>query len=79
MSENNDKSLSQIPGFHHFDLGEFVVRSIQNDPTLQPSTKHQYTKAIENGVRAEPDQWFWVHQRWKTKPFSPWPRQERSS
>ena len=39
----------------------------------------QYTKAIENGVRAEPDQWFWVHQRWKTKPFSPWPRQERSS
>lgn len=39
----------------------------------------QYTKVIEEGVRAEPDQWFWVHQRWKTKTFSPWPRQERSS
>ena len=39
----------------------------------------QYTKVIEEGIRAEPDQWFWVHQRWKTKTFSPWPRQERSS
>jgi len=25
-----------------------VVRTIQNDPTLQPSTKHQYIKTIEN-------------------------------
>jgi Kdo2-lipid IVA lauroyltransferase/acyltransferase len=39
----------------------------------------QYTKVIEDGVRVEPDQWFWVHQRWKTRTFSPWPRQERSS
>jgi lauroyl/myristoyl acyltransferase len=39
----------------------------------------QYTWVIEEGVRAEPDQWFWVHQRWKTRIFSPWPRQEQSS
>lgn len=25
-----------------------MVRAIQNDPTLQPSTKHQYIKALEN-------------------------------
>ena len=48
MNKNNNKSLSQIPGFQHFDLGKFLVRSIQNEPPLQPSTKHQYTKAIEN-------------------------------
>ena len=48
MVEHTDKSLAQIPGFKHFDLGEFVVRSIQNDLTLQPSTKHQYIKAVEN-------------------------------
>jgi len=29
---------------------QFVVRAIQNDPTLQPSTKNQYIKAIENFV-----------------------------
>lgn len=26
------------------------------------------TKAIEEVVRAYPDQWFWVHRRWKTRP-----------
>jgi KDO2-lipid IV(A) lauroyltransferase len=39
----------------------------------------QYNKAIETMVRRYPDQWFWVHQRWKTKPFHPWPREEGSS
>ncbi len=26
-----------------------------------------FTKAIEDMVRAEPAQWFWVHRRWKTR------------
>ena len=33
----------------------------------------QYNRVIESVVRQYPDQWFWVHQRWKTKPFAPWP------
>jgi len=48
MSGNDSKFTSEILPFRSFDLGEFVVRAIQNDPTLQPSTKHQYIKAIEN-------------------------------
>ncbi len=35
----------------------------------------QYTKVIESIVRRYPDQWFWLHQRWKTRPHQPWPRQ----
>lgn len=27
-----------------------------------------YTEAIERVVRAVPEQWFWMHNRWKTKP-----------
>ena len=48
MSKKDNKFSSEILPFQHFDLGDFVVLTIQNDPTLQPSTKHQYIKALEN-------------------------------
>ncbi len=48
MGENSDKTPSEITSFQHLEPGPFVIRAIQNDPTLQPSTKHQYIKAIEN-------------------------------
>jgi len=48
MSQSDRKFASEILPFQHFDLGDFVVQAIQNDPTLQQSTKHQYIKAIEN-------------------------------
>lgn len=34
----------------------------------------QYTKVIESFIRRYPDQWFWVHQRWKTRPYHLWSR-----
>jgi KDO2-lipid IV(A) lauroyltransferase len=34
----------------------------------------QYNDVIERFVRRHPTQWFWVHQRWKTRPCAPWPR-----
>ena len=34
----------------------------------------QYNRIIEDFIRRYPDQWFWVHQRWKTKPYCQWPR-----
>jgi len=33
-----------------------------------------YTSAIEGLVRKYPDQYFWVHNRWKTKNYCPWPK-----
>jgi len=48
MDKNDSNFASEILPFQSFDLGDFVVQAIQNDPTLQPSTKHQYIKALEN-------------------------------
>jgi KDO2-lipid IV(A) lauroyltransferase len=34
------------------------------------ATTARFTAAIERHVRAHPEQWFWVHRRWKTRPTS---------
>ena len=33
-----------------------------------------YNHVIERYAQRYPDQWFWVHQRWKTRPYAPWPK-----
>jgi KDO2-lipid IV(A) lauroyltransferase len=38
----------------------------QSDPLNWITT--QYTAAIERFVRADPEQYWWVHRRWKTRP-----------
>jgi Kdo2-lipid IVA lauroyltransferase/acyltransferase len=35
----------------------------------------QYNRVIEDMARKYPEQYFWVHQRWKTRPYQPWPRE----
>jgi KDO2-lipid IV(A) lauroyltransferase len=34
-----------------------------------------FNRIIESYVRCHPEQWFWVHQRWKTRPYQTWPRE----
>jgi len=54
------------PALPHIDTGD-----LRHD--LEANTAN-YNRAVEAFVRQWPDQWFWVHQRWKTRPWSPWPR-----
>jgi len=35
----------------------------------------QYNETLESIIRRYPDQWFWIHNRWKTRPQWPWPRE----
>ena len=41
---------------------------------LEENTR-QYNEALETIIRRYPDQWLWVHNRWKTRPYWPWPRE----
>ena len=49
-----------------FDAVEWIQR---DDPEeeIVANTAH-FTKLIEEYVRRYPDQWLWVHRRWKTRP-----------
>jgi KDO2-lipid IV(A) lauroyltransferase len=45
-----------------------VIRTGDADADILINTQH-FTRFIEDTVREYPDQWFWLHQRWKTKPW----------
>ena len=55
--------------------GGFVLRihPLMEPPAdRSPSATHEatqrYTQAVEDAVRAAPEQWIWMHRRWKTRP-----------
>jgi KDO2-lipid IV(A) lauroyltransferase len=69
---------SVIPGFTIWDesLGKYrlrfdppvdLVRTGNQDADVTANTQ-KFTKIIEDYVREYPDQWLWVHRRWKTRP-----------
>ena len=45
-----------------------ITRTDNYESDLLVNTQ-RFTKLVEDMVRKYPDQWFWIHQRWKTKPW----------
>jgi KDO2-lipid IV(A) lauroyltransferase len=67
-----------VPGFLSWDYGRKVyrlrfepavelVRSGHEEADVRENTA-RFTRVIEDYIRAHPDQWLWVHKRWKTRP-----------
>jgi KDO2-lipid IV(A) lauroyltransferase len=52
----------------------FTVKTGDRQKDIEINTQ-EYNRVIEKFIRRYPDQWFWVHQRWKTKPYQPWPKE----
>ena len=49
-----------------------LIRTGDQTKDIEENTR-QYNRVIETYARRFPDQWFWVHQRWKTRPYCEWP------
>ncbi len=67
-----------VPGFLSWDPERRKYR-LRFEPAVELSRTEneeadvventaRFTRAIEDFVRAHPDQWLWVHKRWKTRP-----------
>jgi KDO2-lipid IV(A) lauroyltransferase len=50
-----------------FDAAVNLIRSPDSEADIRANTQ-LFTKIIEDYVRQYPDQWLWVHRRWKTRP-----------
>lgn len=71
-----------IPVFMSRQGSGFVAEFAQELPLIRTGDKQKdieantqkYNDILESIVRRYPEQWFWVHRRWKTRPYQPWPR-----
>jgi Kdo2-lipid IVA lauroyltransferase/acyltransferase len=50
-----------------FDAAVNLVRTGDNEADIATNTQ-LFTSIIEDYVRRYPEQWLWVHRRWKTRP-----------
>jgi KDO2-lipid IV(A) lauroyltransferase len=50
-----------------FDAAVELIRTGDDQADLVANTA-KFTKIIEDYIRRYPDQWLWVHRRWKTRP-----------
>ncbi|MBI5327272.1 MAG: lysophospholipid acyltransferase family protein [Deltaproteobacteria bacterium] len=54
---------------HRIIIGkEISIHDTENSGKDQLANTVLFTKIIEDFVRKHPDQWFWLHQRWKSRP-----------
>lgn len=58
--------IHRTKGPHHDLFLEPVIRVREADDLIHPMK--EYSRLLEKHIRKSPDQWFWMHKRWKATP-----------
>ncbi|NOX32633.1 MAG: lysophospholipid acyltransferase family protein [Deltaproteobacteria bacterium] len=64
IRKENDKHIMEFLPQVPLQITGDTIRDIENNT-------QNYVSAIESMIRKCPEQYFWVHNRWKTKPYCP--------
>lgn len=66
-----------LPAFTYKEKGKNILEILPEVPLIQSSDEQKdifdntqvYHSILEKYIRKYPDQWFWVHNKWKTRPL----------
>lgn len=58
-------------GRHALQILPLIEPPANREPETIRKATQEYTRVIEDQVRAHPEQWIWLHRRWKTQPLAP--------
>lgn len=69
QSAEYDPSCALAPMFYEMRCVDVIdPRDYANDPNAVKSITQRYTTALEMFIRQYPEQYFWLHRRWKHQP-----------
>jgi|APTNR8051073442_1049403.scaffolds.fasta_scaffold00052_57 KDO2-lipid IV(A) lauroyltransferase len=65
----------KLDGTHQLEIQPLLEPPADREPATLLAATQRYTRIIEDAIRRHPDQWIWMHRRWRTRP----PADERTA
>ena len=58
----------KLDGTHQLEIQPLLEPPADREPATLLAATQRYTRIIEDAIRRHPDQWIWMHRRWRTRP-----------